>query len=111
MGKGIIPIYKCYQQNWPYPPQNTNFAILQRSDTSIRSQHNIASDASMVAHALEYSESNQRKNLHSNTDINCNNDSQSFETHRKNNFSFSCFGNTLTTTTTPNSSTIPPTEK
>ena len=53
----------------------------------------------------------QSNNHCGNTDVKDNDDSQSFETPRKNNCSYLYFGDTLTTTTTPCSSTLPPNGK
>ena len=49
-GKGIGRIYKYNQRNWPYPSPTTSFVIPQRSDTSIKTQYNFFSDASVGAH-------------------------------------------------------------
>ena len=64
--------------------------------------------ASMGAHDVASAGLDQRTNHHGNTYVKDNDDSQSFETPRKNNFSYSSFGNTITTTTTTRSSKIPP---
>ena len=108
MGKGILRIYKYYQRNLPYPSPNTTFVIPQSSETSIQTQCNSASDASVGAHDLASARLYQCTNHHGNTDVNNNGDLRSFETPRKNNFWYYFFGDTITTTTTPRSSTLPP---
>ena len=55
----------------------------------------------MGAHYLASSVLYQIISNHINTDINDNNDSQSFETPRKNNRSYASFGDTKNATTTP----------
>ena len=62
----------------------------------------------MGAHGLAPSVLDQSTNYHDNTDVNDNDDLQSFETTGENNCSSSCFGDKITTTTTPNSFTLPP---
>ena len=62
----------------------------------------------MVLHDLAYYVSDQITRHHVNTDVNYNNDSRSFETPRKNNYSSSCCGDTITTTTIPNLFKVPP---
>ena len=74
MGKGIRNIYKYEQRNWPYISPNTNFIITQRSDTSIQTQRNSSSDASVGAHDLVSYLLDQSTNHHGNTDVNDNDD-------------------------------------
>ena len=62
----------------------------------------------MGTHALASSVSYQITSYNVNTDVNDNYYSYSFETPRKNNLSYSSFGDTITTMTTPNLSKIPP---
>ena len=107
-GKGISCIYKYDQQNWPYTYINTNFVIPKRSDISIKTQCNSASDASVDAHDGSSAELYQSTNHLCNTDVNNNDDSQSFETPRENNCNSSSFGDTITTITTPCSSKLTP---
>ena len=59
------------------------FFISLCSETSIQTQHTYASDSSVGAHYLASFILDQSKNHHFNTDINDNDDSQSFETPRK----------------------------
>ena len=108
MDKGIVRIYKYDQQNWPHSPPNTNVSIPQRSNTSVQTQQNSASDSSVGAHVVASSELYKRTNHNGNTDFKDNDGSRSFETPRKNNFSPSYFGDSLATTNTPCSSTLPP---
>ena len=108
MGKGIFHIHKNNQRNWPYLSPNTIFFVSQRSDASIQTQLASAYDNSVGAHDLASSGLDQMNNKHGNTDVNDNNDSHSFETPRKNNCCYYCFGDAITTITTPYSSTLPP---
>ena len=87
MGKGIGPIYKYDQRNLSYPSPNTTFVLTQLSDCYIQNQHTITSDASVGAHSLASSVSYQSTSHQDNTDVNDYDDSQSFETPRKNNHS------------------------
>ena len=82
--------------------------IPQLSDTYIQTQYTSAYDDSMSEHALASFELDRRTNHNGNTGVNNNDDSRSFETLRRNNFSSSRFGDTITTTTTPNSFKLPP---
>ena len=108
MGKVIARIYKYDHRNWPYPSQDTTFVIPQWSDTSIQTQRNSASDVPVGAHYISSSVLYQSTNHHGNTDVKDNDDSQSFETPKKNNFYSSYFGDTITTTITPHLPTMPP---
>ena len=111
MGKGIDLIYKHRQYNWPYPSPNTTLVLPQRPETSIQIQRNSACYASVFAHDLESSVSDQTTIHHDNTNVNNNDDPQSFETPSKNNRISSCFGDTITTTTIQNLFKLPPPEK
>ena len=62
----------------------------------------------MVANALAYYVLDKSTRNHVNTDVNENEDSQSFETPRKNNRSYTYFGDTIITTTTTNVSKLTP---
>ena len=75
-GKVIFGIYKYDQRNCPYPSPNTTFLILPRSDTSIQTQRNSASDASVGANDVAPSGLDQSTNHHGNTDVKYNDDSQ-----------------------------------
>ena len=94
--------------NSPIHPPNNNFFIQQCSDTSIKPQRNSDYDASVGLHDLESSGLYQIANRHGNTGVKDNDDSESFETHRENNCSSFCFGDTIITTHAPLSSIIPP---
>ena len=107
IGKRIGRIYKYDQRNWPYPSSSTNFFIPQPSDTSIKTQRTSAYYSSISAHDLASSGLYHFANHHVTTDVNDNDDSQSFETPRENNWSYSCFRGIITTTNTPYSSTLP----
>ena len=61
----------------------------------------------MVSHALGYSVSYQITSQNVKTDINDNDDSQSFETPIKNRLNSSYFDDTIVTATTPNLSKLP----
>ena len=91
----------------PIHPQ-TLFFIPQRSDTYIQIQHNSASDTYVGSHALESSWLYQSTNYRDNTDVNDDDSSQSFGTMKENNCGYSCFGDKINKTTTPNPSTLPP---
>ena len=110
-GKVIGSTYKYGQQNWPYLYPNNDFLIPQLFENYIQTQCTSDYDAYVGTHALVYYGLDKSTNHHSNTDVNNNDDSQSFETHRKNNYRSSCFCDTITTTNTPYSSTLPPTAK
>ena len=111
MDKVIGCIYKYDQRNWPYPPPNTIFFIPPHFDTSIQNQRNSAYDASVVAKDVAPDRLYQRTNHRGNMNGKDNDDSQSYETHQKNNFCSSSFGDTIATTTTPRPSTLPPSGK
>ena len=98
VGKGIVRIHKQSQTNWPYPSPNTTFVILKHPYTFIQTQRTSYCDASLGAHALASSVSDQITIHHVNTDTNNNDDSQSFGTLRKNNLISSCVGDTIATT-------------
>ena len=82
MGKGIGRIYKQIHHNWPYPCSNLNFVLPQCTDLYIQTQLASSCDASVGAQALEYAVSDQIISHNVNTDVNDNDDSQSFERHR-----------------------------
>ena len=82
MGKGIGRICKYEQRKCPYPYPNTTFVIPKFSGTSIHTQINSSSCDSMGEHDLAYARLYQSTNHHGNTDLNDNDDSQSFETPR-----------------------------
>ena len=108
MGKGICRTYKNGQRNWPYPYPDTTFVLPQPPDTSIKTQFTSDSDVSVGAHTLSSPVSYQSTIPHGNNDVNNNDDALSFETPREKSRSYSCFDETITTTTTPNSSKLPP---
>ena len=108
MGKGIGRIYKYDQWNCPYQTPNNNFFIPQHYDNSIQSQYKITLDVSVGAHDVASYGWDQSTNYHDNTDVKDNDDSKSFETPRKNNGSYSSFGDTINTSTTPCISTLSP---
>ena len=108
MGKVIGCIYKYGQRNWPYTSSNITLIISANFYNSIQTQRNSASDASVGANDVASSGSDQITNHHGNMDSKDNDDSRSFETPRKNNFPSSYFGDTITTTTKPRSSTLYP---
>ena len=83
MGKGIVRIYKYYQQNWPYPFKNTNFIITQCFDNSIQTQCNSDSYASVGENDEASSGLDKSTNHHGNTDGNNNDDSYTDDTSRK----------------------------
>ena len=83
------------------------FFIPKCSDTSIKTQRNSTSDASVVAHDVASGGLDQITN-HRDTDVKENDYSQSFETPRKNNCSSSSFGDTLAITTKSRLSTLYP---
>ena len=72
--KGIGCIYKCDQQNWPYPSPNTPFFITQHYYTYIQTQINSAYDDSVGAHYVASSGLYQSTNHHGNRDVNDNDD-------------------------------------
>ena len=80
--------------------------LVKRPDTSNKNQHTISSYASVGVHTLLLSVSYQSTSHHGITDVNNNDDSQTFEILRKSNIGSSCFDNTLTTTTTKTSSKL-----
>ena len=88
MGTGIICIYKQSQINWHYPHKTTKFFIPKYPDHSTQTQRTSVCDATVGVQYLAFSVSDQRTINNVNTDVNNNDDSQSFETHSKNNHSF-----------------------
>ena len=110
-GKGIGHIYKYEHQKWTYPYPNTTFVIKPRFYTSIQTKCNSDSYCSAGANDLSSSVLDQSTNHHVNTDVNNNDDSQSYDTHWKNNCRYSSSDDIITTTTTPQLSTLPPTGK
>ena len=72
------------QRNWPYPFLIPSIVLLQCSETSFKNQHTCAFDDSMGAYSLASSLSDQSTSHHVNKNVNDNDDSPSFETHRKN---------------------------
>ena len=108
MGKGIGRIYEYDQRNCPYPSSNTTFVIPKNCGNYIQTQRNSYSDGSIVSHDLASAGLDQSTNHHGNIDVKDNDASHSLETPRENNCSPSCFGDTITTTTTPRSSTLLP---
>ena len=109
--KGISCVYKYDQRNWPFPSTNTTFFIPPCFDISIQTKRNSALDASAGANDVATDVLYQSTNHHVNTNGNNIDDSQSFEIPRKNNFPSSFFGDTISTTTIPRSSTLPPSGK
>ena len=79
MGKGIGRIYKYDQRNWPYPYPNTTFFIPPSFGTSIQTQRNSDSYASVGAHYVSSSGLDKITNHHGNTDGKDNDDSHSYE--------------------------------
>ena len=108
MGKIIGRIYIYNQHNWPYPSPYSDFVLPQHSEPPIQTQRIYGYLDSVGAHALAYSVSYQSTSYRGNTDVNNNDVSHSFQTPSKNNHSHLFFGGTITTTTTPNSSKLPP---
>ena len=96
MGKGIVRIYKYDQQKCPCPSTNKTSVIPSRFDTSIKTQRNSSSDESVGENDLSSAVLDQSTNHHGNTDVNDNDDSQSFETPQKNNLRFCSFGDKTT---------------
>ena len=82
----------------------TTLVITQHTKFYTKTQHSSDCESSVCAHALSSSVSDKITIHKVNTDVNNNNDSKLFETIWKNNLSYSSFGNTTTTMTTPNSS-------
>ena len=112
IGKRISLIYKYDKRNWPLPPPNNNFFIQQSYDTSIQTQLSSASYYDSVgAHDVLSAGLDKSTNHYGNTDVKDNDDSQSFDTHRRNNCSCSYFRDTFTIATTPCASSLPPPEK
>ena len=74
MGKGIISIYKDDQRNCPNPPPSTNLFLPQSYETSLQTQSTSDYDASVGAHALQYSVSDQITSHHVNNAVNDNDD-------------------------------------
>ena len=72
MGKVIGHIYKHSQRNWPHSPPNTNLVLPQSPGSSMQTQQNISCNASVGAHALSSSVSDQINFHHVNTDVNYN---------------------------------------
>ena len=88
-----------------------NTVVLQPNfDTSIQSQLNSALYASVGANDVESYGFDKSTNHNGNTFGKYNEDSQSYETTQIKKRSYS-FGDTITTTTTPRSSTLPPHRK
>ena len=83
MGKVINRIYKYNQRICTYQYPSTTFIITPYSDNFIQTQHNNDSDDSVYANNVASAGLYQRTNRHSNMDVKDNDDSQSFETHRK----------------------------
>ena len=106
MGKTIVRIYKYDQRNWTYPYSNTTFSIPTCYGTSIQTQSNSYYDTSVGANDVASFLLDQSTNHHINTDVKNNDDSQSFETPRENSCSSSYFGDTIATTTKPQSYTL-----
>ena len=104
MGKWIRRIYKYDQRNCPKSYSNINFVVPPSFDTSIQTQYNSASDSSMVENDVASDGLYQSINHHGNKDVKDNDNSQPFETPRKNNFCYSSFDDTITNTTKPQSS-------
>ena len=77
------------RRNWQYPFLIPSIILRQCSETSLKNQHTCAFDDSMGTYSLASSISDQSTSHHVNTNVNDNDDSQSFETHRKNNHSCS----------------------
>ena len=77
----------------------------------MKTQQKSAYDTSVGENVLASSALDKITNHHNNTDVRNNIDSQSFETLRTSNFSYSSFGDTIATTTTPQSYTLPPPRK
>ena len=107
LGKGIGCILKYDQWNWLYQYPNITFIILPRFDIYIQIKCNSASDASVGANDVSSYRLYQSTNHHGNMYDKDNDDSQSYEIPRKNNFRSSSSGDTVTTTTTPKSPTLP----
>ena len=84
MGKVIGRIDKHSNWNWPYTSPKTTLVIPHYPEPSIKTQSTSACAASVGAHYLAYFILDQSKSHHFNTDVNNNDDSQSFETPRKN---------------------------
>ena len=72
MGKRIIRIYKHDQQNCPNPSPNTIYVVPQRCGTSIQTQQDSDSDASVAKHDIVSSVLDQNTNRNDNTDVNHN---------------------------------------
>ena len=77
--------------------QTLPFVIPLRSDTYIQSQQNSDYNASLGENHVALSGLYQITNHHDNMDVKYNDDSKSFETHRKNNCSSLYFYDTITT--------------
>ena len=107
-GKRIGRIYEYDHWNWHYPSPNTTFAIPPRFDTSIQTQHNSASNASAGENYEASDGLDQSTSHYGNTDVNNNDYSKSFDTSWENNRRYYSFGDTITTTTATQSSTLNP---
>ena len=90
-GKGSGRINNYYQRRWHYPPPNTTFFISKHYETFIQTLRTITSDEYVGAHPLSSSRLDQITNHNGNTDVNNNDDLQSFEKSRENSCSSSCF--------------------
>ena len=97
-------IYDKLKQNID---SNTTFVIPPRFDDYIQTERNSYSDATAGENDVASGGFYQSINHHSNTYGKDNDDSQSFETPMKNNCSYSSFGDTISTTTTPHISILP----